>query len=99
LSTCQVIQGKRPINQTTITFVCEKNYEQPHTNDGILDIEGRCPTKQIVTKCLRRNIITTLRGTNILVVEEWCNNDDDDNNTNIHDEVIEAPNDSDYREL
>jgi hypothetical protein len=40
LSTRQVIQGKRPIGQTTIDFVGEQNYEQPHNDDGILDIEG-----------------------------------------------------------
>ncbi len=51
-----------------------------------------------MTKCLGRNIITTLRGTNILEVEEGCNDDDDDNDTNIIDEVIEAPNDNDYHE-
>jgi hypothetical protein len=45
LSTCQIIQGKRPIVQTTIVFVNEHNYEQPHTNDGILDIEGQHPAK------------------------------------------------------
>ncbi len=40
----------------------------------------------------------TLCGTNILEVEEGCNDDDDDNDTNIPNEVIEAPNDSDYHE-
>jgi hypothetical protein len=64
-----------------------------------LDIEGWCLTKQIVTRHLGQNIITTLHGTNISKVEEGCNNDDDDNDTNIFDETIEAPNDSDYHEL
>jgi hypothetical protein len=50
LSTHQTIQGKKPIIQTTIAFVREHNFEQPHTNDGILDIERWHPTKQIVTK-------------------------------------------------
>jgi hypothetical protein len=63
-----------------------------------LDIEGQHPTKQIVTKHLGRNIITTLHGTNTLEAEEGCNNDDHDNDTNILDEVIENPNDSDYHE-
>jgi hypothetical protein len=40
LLTCRIIQKKRPILQTTITFVDEHNYEQPHIDDGILDIEG-----------------------------------------------------------
>jgi hypothetical protein len=31
-------------------------------------------------------------------VEEGCNDDDDDNDIDIRDEVIEAPNDSDYHE-
>ncbi len=53
LSTRRVILGERPIVQTTITFMGEYNYERPHTNDGILDIEGWCPTKRIVTKHLR----------------------------------------------
>jgi hypothetical protein len=35
LSTHEVTQRKRPIVQTTIVFVGEHNYEQPHTNDGI----------------------------------------------------------------
>jgi hypothetical protein len=68
------------------------------TNDGILDIEGRHPTKRIVTKCLGQNIITTLRGTNILEVEEGHNDDDEDNDTDILDETIEAPNDNDFHE-
>ncbi len=59
LSTCRIIRGKRPIVQTTINFVGEYNYEQPHTNNGILDFQGWCPMKQIMTKCLGRNIITT----------------------------------------
>jgi len=40
LSTHWVIWRKRLIVQTTITFVNEHNYEQPHIDDGILDIEG-----------------------------------------------------------
>jgi hypothetical protein len=51
-----------------------------------------------VTKHSRQNIITTLLGTNTSEVEEGCNNDNDDNDINIPDEVIEAPNDSDYHE-
>jgi hypothetical protein len=51
-----------------------------------------------VIKCLGRNIITTLHGTNISKAKEGHNDDDDDNDTNILDELIEAPNDSDYHE-
>jgi len=40
----------------------------------------------------------TLHGRNTLEVEEGCNDDDDDNDIDIRDEVIEAPNDSDYHE-
>jgi hypothetical protein len=64
-----------------------------------LDIEGWRLTKQIVMRHSRRNIITTLCGTNISKVEEGCNDDDDNNDTNILDETIEAPNDNDYHEL
>jgi hypothetical protein len=45
-----------------------------------------------------QNIITTLHGTNISMVEEGCIDGDDNNDTDIFDETIEAPNDSDYRE-
>ncbi len=69
-----------------------------HIDDSILDIEGRRPTKRIVTKHLGQNMITTLRGTNTSKVEEGHNIDDDDNDTNILDEAIETPNDSDYHE-
>ncbi len=48
--TRRVTQRKRPTVQTTIAFVGEHNYERPHTYDGILDVEGQCPTKRIVTK-------------------------------------------------
>jgi len=51
-----------------------------------------------VTKHLGRNIITTFCGTNTLEVEEGRNDDDDDNDTDILDEAIEDPNDSDYHE-
>ncbi len=38
-------------------------------------------------------------GIDTLEVKEWCNNnDDDDNDTNIPNEAIEAPNDSDDHE-
>jgi hypothetical protein len=46
-----VTQGKRPIVEGTIAFIGEHNYEQPHIDDGILDIEGQRPTERIVTKC------------------------------------------------
>jgi hypothetical protein len=46
----------------------------------------------------RQNIITTLPGTNTSEVEEGRNNDDDDNDTNIPNELIKAPNDSDCHE-
>jgi hypothetical protein len=68
------------------------------TNHGILDIEGQCPTKRIVTIHSKRNIITTLCGTNISKVEERCNDDDDDNDTDIFYETIETPTKSDYHE-
>ncbi len=97
-STRQVTQRKRPIVETTITFVGEHNYERPHIDEGILDIEGWCPTKQIVTKRSNWNIITTLHGIDISKAEEGRNDDDDDNDTNILDEAIEVPNDSDYHE-
>ncbi len=74
----------------------EHNYEQPHIDDGILDIEGSCHPKQIVTKHSSRNIITTLCGTYILKVKEGCNSDDDDINTDIPNKAIEVPNDNDY---
>ncbi len=69
-----------------------------HVDDSILDIEGWRPTKWIVTKHLGQNMITTLSGTNTSKVEEGHNIDDDDNDTNILDEGIETPNDSDYHE-
>jgi hypothetical protein len=52
-----------------------------------------------VTKRSRRNITTTLHGIYISKAEEGCNDDNDDNDTNILDEAIEAPNDSDYHEF
>jgi hypothetical protein len=62
-----------------------------------LDIERWHPTKQIVTKRLGRNIITTLHGTNTSKTKERCSDDDaGDNDIDIPDEVIEAPNDNDY---
>jgi len=39
LSTHQVTWRKRLIDQTMIDFVGKQNYEQPHNDDGILDIE------------------------------------------------------------
>ncbi len=56
------------------------------------------PTKQVMTKCLGQNIITTLCGIDISKMKEG-HNDDDDNDTNILNEAIEAPNDSDYHKL
>jgi hypothetical protein len=47
-------------------------------------------------KMFKVNIITTLYRTNISKVKEG--HDDDDNDTNIVDEIIEAPNESDYHE-
>ncbi len=43
-STCWITRRKGPTIQTTIDFVGEHNYEWPHTNDDILDIEGQHPT-------------------------------------------------------
>ncbi len=54
-----------------------------------------------MTKRSSQNIITNLRGTNILEMEEGHNDDDDDDDdddTNIPDEAIEPPNDNDYHE-
>jgi carbamoylphosphate synthase small subunit len=51
-----------------------------------------------MTKCLGQNIITTLCGIDISKMKEG-HNDDDDNDTNILNEAIEAPNDSDYHKL
>jgi hypothetical protein len=73
-------------------------YERPHTNDGILDIEGRHPTKWILTKRSGQNIITYFCGTNTSKAKEGHNDDDDDNDTNIFDGEIEAWNVSDYHE-
>jgi hypothetical protein len=39
-----------------------------------------------------------LHGIDISKAEEGRNDDDDDNDTNILDEAIEVPNDSDYHE-
>jgi hypothetical protein len=64
--------------------------------DGIMDIDGHHPTKWIVTKQMGQNIITTLRGTYILEVEEWCNDDDED--TYVNNDGGDAPNDNDYHE-
>jgi len=68
-----------------------------------LDIEGQRPTKGIVTKHSRQNIITTLHGIDTSKANERRNDDDDDDDddddTNILNEAIEAPNDSDYHEL
>jgi hypothetical protein len=94
----QVTWKKKPIVQTIIVFVGERNYEWPHIDDGILDFEGWHPIKQIVTKHSSWNIITTLHGTNTLQKKEKCNNDDDDNDIEIFYEAIEAPNYSDYNE-
>jgi hypothetical protein len=48
----ELIEGRGLLFKKPFFFVGEHNYEQPHTNDGILDIEGRHPTKKIVSKCL-----------------------------------------------
>jgi hypothetical protein len=73
-----------------MAFISEQDYDQPHTDDGIKDIEGQHATKWIVTKCLKQNSIMTLCGTNISKVEE-CHNGDDDNDININDEWWKAP--------
>ncbi len=52
-----------------------------------------------MTKHSGWNIIANLHGTNTLEAKEHHNDDDDDNDTNILDETIEAPNDSNYHEL
>ncbi len=55
-----------------------------------MDIKKQHPTKQIMTKCSGRNIVTTLCGIDISKAEEGRNDDDDDDN-DILDEVIKAP--------
>jgi len=97
--THQVTLRKRSINQITIVFVSEQDYKQPHTNDGILSIEGHCTIKRIVAKCSGQNIITILCGTNISKAKKGHNDDDDDNDIDILNEAIEAPNDINYHEL
>jgi hypothetical protein len=67
-----------------------------HIQIGIVNINGWCPTKKIVTKQMGQNIIITLCGTNISKVKEQCN--DDHENIDINDDGKEAPNDSDYHE-
>jgi hypothetical protein len=62
-----------------------------------MDIKGQHLTKQIVTKCLRWNIIINLHGTNILKAKEW-HNGDDDNDIHINDDGGEAPNHNNYHE-
>jgi hypothetical protein len=50
-----------------MALISEEDYDQLHTDDGIVDIEGQCVTNWIVTKiCSMQNIITTLHGTDIL---------------------------------
>jgi hypothetical protein len=49
-----------------MALVGEQHYDQSHTNDGIVDIEGQCLTKLIVTKHPRHNIIVSLHGKNTL---------------------------------
>jgi len=79
---------------TTIIFVGENYYERSHTNDDILDIEGRMNCDNVQAK-----IITTLCGIDTSKAKEWCNNnDDDDNDIDIPNEAIEAPNDNDDHE-
>ncbi len=69
-TTKQITWGKRLIAQTTMAFVGEQHYDQSHTNDGIVDIEGQRLTKLIVTKHLRHNIIVNLHKKNTLEVEK-----------------------------
>jgi hypothetical protein len=69
-----------------MAFISKQDYDPPHM-DGILDIDGWCPTKQ-----MGQNIITTLFWTNISKVEEQCNDDED---TDISDDGGKAQNDND----
>jgi len=64
-----------------------------------LDIGGQHLAKRTMTM-FSQNIITTLCGIDTSKAEEQCNNDDDDddNDTDILNEAIEAPNDSDDHE-
>ncbi len=53
-----------------------------------------------MTKHSKQNIITTLHGIDTSKANKRRNDDDDDDDdTNILNEAIEAPNDSDYHEL
>jgi len=63
--------------------------------DGIVDIVGWCPTKQIVTKQMGQNIITTLFCIIISKAEKRCNDDED---TNINDDGGKAQNDNECHE-
>jgi hypothetical protein len=69
-TTKQIIWGKRPIVQTTMAFIGEQHYDQLHTNDGIVDIEGQHLTKWILTKHLKHNIIVSLHEKKTLEVEK-----------------------------
>ncbi len=64
-----VVWKKKPIDKNKMAFISKQDYDPPHM-DGILDIDGWCPTKQIVTKQMGQNIITTLFWTNISKAEE-----------------------------
>jgi hypothetical protein len=46
----QVVPGKKLVVQTTMAFIREEDYNQLHTNDGIVDVEGQCVTNWIETK-------------------------------------------------
>jgi hypothetical protein len=77
-----------------MAFINKQDYDPPHMG-GILDIDGWCPTKQIVTKQVGQNIIMTSFWTNISKAEEQCNDDED---TDISDDGGKAQNDKDYHE-
>jgi hypothetical protein len=77
-----------------MVFISKQDYDLPHM-DGILDIDGWCPIKQIMTKQMGQNIITTWFWTNISKVEEQCNDDED---TDISDDGGKAQNDNDCNE-
>jgi hypothetical protein len=73
-----------------MAFISEQDYDQLHTNDGIIDIKGQHATKWIVKKCLRQNTIMTLHGTYTSKAHE-CRNANDDNDININDEWWKVP--------
>jgi hypothetical protein len=94
-SSIQWVGGKKPIDKKKkMAFISKQDYDPPHM-DNILDIDGWCPTKQIVTKQVGQNIIMSLFWTNISKVEEQCNDNEDND---ISDDGGKAQNDNECHE-